>query len=247
MFARDNIYYFPKNIDVRSCPKNASLSLRSFHTNVMKYVHEEDEVSFFGMNEFILSKWKKVLSNADFFDIPFRKKSIRFALKRDPIDRFKSAVEMLQASTLFDNMSDVDKMIYPEEKYYRHYDSVTTLLNDLEDNVFVDVHFLPQTYYLDGKNKYDFIYDVKEFAKFQKHILLLNDISWSEKKWSLRLNVSNNTSKNELERLQQSDNGFIESVQNYDIEQNYITHNITVDDLRRIKNLYQIDYDNGWC
>lgn len=256
MFNHDNIYYFPENIDVRSCPKNASASVKQFHielvhainprTTLMQDMKDSNrEKHSGGITSY---RWKEVLKQADYFDLPFRKESIRFALKRDPIERFKSVVEMLQAAELFAEQNEVPRTeLYPPDKQYRLYASVTELLNDLEDGKVTEAHFWTQTYYLGDKKLYDYIYDVDDFAQFQRQVLWLNNIEWDQRRWYIHVNISDNTSKDRLEKIKETKHRRFSTVKRYGENKNFITHKMTAKDFHRVKKLYQIDYDNGWC
>lgn len=258
MFNHDNIYYFPENIDVRSCPKNASASLKQFHKQVTDTIFPGNSLMELKRQSLIeknnggsLSyRWKKILEEADHFDLPFRKKSIRMAIKRDPVERFKSAVEMLQGQEYHnDDYNTIRKTgLYPESKHYRLYESVTELLNDLEEGKITDMHLWTQTFYLGDKKQYDYIYDVDHFKDFQNHVLWLNDISWHEKKWYAHLNISTNTAPYEIEHIKVDRNHkLIRTVDHYDPNKPIITKSMTAKDYYRVKKLYQEDYDNGWC
>lgn len=195
-------------------------------------------------------RWKEILEEADHFDLPFRKNSIRMVLKRDPVERFKSAVEMLQGQEYYtDDYNTIRKTsLYPETKHYHLYESVTELLNDLEESEVTDSHFWTQTFYLGDKKQYDYIYDVENFKDFQKHVLWLNNLSWHEKKWYTHLNISTNTSPDEIEIIKEARNHtLIKTVRYYDKDKPLITRKMTAKDYYRVKKLYQEDYDNGWC
>lgn len=260
MFNHDNVYYFPENIDVRSCPKNASASLKQFHKQVINTVYpdntlqvekvasllEKEATNGGGMSY----RWKQILEQADHFDLPFRKESIRMVIKRDPVDRFKSAVEMLQSEEYFsDNYHVIHKTgLYPESKHYRLYQSVTELLNDLEEGKITDMHLWTQTFYLGDKKQYDYIYDIEEYRKFQRHVLSLLNIAWNEKKWYAHVNISNNTPPEEIEDIKVDRNHkLIRTIKYYDPSKFLITSAMTAKDYYRVKKLYQEDYDNGWC
>jgi hypothetical protein len=259
MFNHDNIWYFPGNVDVRSCPKNASASLKQFWIEYIGTHFPEMDIK----NKFLESaenkfkgstssyRWQQVLQNCDFFDMPFRRNSIRFAIKRDPLERFKSAVEMLQTEVIAKKRQGIPRTshLYPDDKVYRYYDSVKKLLDDLEDNKLFDAHFLPQTYFLGNKDTYSYIYDTKDFEIFQKHVLTINDIEWNSRRWYIHKNISNNTPKEDFERISEftTKARYIRTTPLYGKLKVVITKRMTDVDIKRIMKIYEEDYDNGWC
>jgi hypothetical protein len=109
-----NIFYFPKNVDVRTCPKNGMTTLKHVWQNTFKHYMRSNNTLSFNIfddyNELMIQdrdNTKKfrgemtardmlVIRHANMFDTPYRKGSFRIAVRRDPVERFKSAVEMLQ-------------------------------------------------------------------------------------------------------------------------------------------------------
>jgi hypothetical protein len=256
MYNTDNVYYFPKNIDVRSCPKNGNSSVKQFFINVSAKIYPDrnlkEEFAHFASARRTPVSWreKQVLDFCDQFDVPFRKDSLRFTIKRDPIERFKSAVEMLQSEVLLNNqMSQNESNISGINKdYKKFYTNIDEILSDLQNNIVVNMHFWTQTHYLGNKSKYDFIYDLTEFEKFQKHVLHACDIKYSPK-WYMHINYSNNNLK-QIEKIKQNNDAtkFIMRQKYFKTLNNdeKITNNITGKQILRIKKLYEIDYDNGW-
>ena len=147
MGREDNILYFPNNIDVRMCPKNGMSTLKEAYRRVMG--HTSDET--------LESRVKNVSLKCDMFDIPFRKGSYRIAVRRDPIDRFKSACEYIMALRSYyikkgkflpDIAIELDQVI-----------------DDLEQGKYSDNHFYTQTYYMGLPQDYDMVYHIDELPK----------------------------------------------------------------------------------
>lgn len=254
MFNHDNIYYFPENIDVRTCPKNASASIRQFFIEVYTTVYPDGKLKeqFYHFDKLkkngsvVSYRWKQIIEYADFFNLPFRKNSVKFAMKRDPVERFKSCVEMLQARDLA--QAELAEIYADTQKRYKFYESVHDLLNDLEDNKLVESHFLKQTYYLGDIKQYDYVYDVKDCVELQKHILKFNNLKWNDKRWYVHTNISDNTEISTVENLRQTiKSNNIKTYTHYGKNKNLITQKMSVKDLYRVKKLYEEDYDNGWC
>ena len=91
----DNILYLPEGIDLRICPKNGFTSIKGFHQQVLRVVSPQNTMA---QEQYQFkhvrggpSSWRQlqVLKYGNQFDIPFRFDSVRFAIKRDPIERFK--------------------------------------------------------------------------------------------------------------------------------------------------------------
>jgi hypothetical protein len=191
-------------------------------------------------------RWQQVLLQSNCIDFPFRKNSIRFAIKRDPVERFKSAVEMLQTSDKFGDIREFS--IFPSGREFKFYTSITTLIDDLEEGKFLEKHLFTQTYFLGDKSNYDYVYDIKDFIKFIKHILAICRIPWRDEDWYIHRNISNNTPKEKLEVLkEQVKSEYIVPMKHYHEPQKHITKFMTDEDIERVKKLYKVDYDNGWC
>jgi hypothetical protein len=257
MYNTDNVYYFPNNIDVRVCPKNGNSSIKQFFINVSGTIFPDrklkEEFIHFASKKRTPVSWreKQILDFGDQFDLPFRKDSIRIAIKRDPIDRFKSAVEMLQSQMLINhstaeetefNISGIDK------NYKKFYTSVDEILSDLENNIVVNMHFWTQTHFLGNKSKYNIVYDINDFEKFQRYILQSCDIKYSAK-WQIHLNYSNN-SLSKMQKIIENNKRsiFISKQLHFKVleDKQKITNNLSTKNISKIKKLYEIDYDNEW-
>jgi len=193
--------------------------------------------------------WRQlqVWQRGDQFDIPFRKNSVRFALKRDPFERFKSSVEMLQLqalSTKIDPQANVEGM----DRDYKFYDSVTKLLDDLEAGKVLNMHFWTQTYYLGDKSRYDYIYDINDYENFVRHILSFYNITYRRDYFYYHQNISNNTDA-EVVHAEKQDGGTIHYQYDFERVSNHelITKKMTPHDYARVRKLYKLDFDNGWC
>jgi hypothetical protein len=240
----DNIWYLPNNIDIRSCPKNGMSSIKSFYYKAQRLASKEDHVKLH--REF--SSIKGGPSNfrearawdlADMYDYPFRKNSIRFAVKRDPVERFKSAVEYLQNRKSFETKCARD--------YKKPYDNISDLLDDLENQRVFEIHLLPQSHFMEVTSRYTFIYDITELSSMFKHISLSLGLKWSSGLNPYN-NISANTSTEELETIQKRFSTDKKNINNLSkIRREKITDDLTEIDIQRIKSLYKIDYDNGWC
>jgi len=140
----DNILYFPNNIDVRMCPKNGMSTLKEAYRRVCGHRLAEP------LTERIINVSKK----CDMFDIPFRKGSYRIAVRRDPIDRFKSACEFIMDSRAY--YIKMGKFL-PDIAL-----ELDQVIDDLEQGKYRDNHFYTQTYYMGLPQDYDMVYHIDE-------------------------------------------------------------------------------------
>ena len=147
MGREDNILYFPNNIDVRMCPKNGMSTLKEAYRRV-KDLRTDESLS---------SRVNNVSMKCDMFDIPFRKGSYRIAVRRDPIDRFKSACEFIM---------DARSYYIKEGKFLPEIGlELDQVIDDLEQGKYRDNHFYTQTYYMGIPQDYDMVYHIDELPK----------------------------------------------------------------------------------
>ena len=147
MGREDNILYFPNNIDVRMCPKNGMSTLKEAYRRV-KDLRTDESLS---------SRVNNVSMKCDMFDIPFRKGSYRIAVRRDPIDRFKSACEFIM---------DARSYYIKEGKFLPEIGlELDQVIDDLEQGKYRDNHFYTQTYYMGIPQDFDMVYHIDELPK----------------------------------------------------------------------------------
>jgi hypothetical protein len=151
----DNVLYFPNNIDVRICPKNGMSSLkeayRRLHGN-----HVADDGLVYGN---YVDRYTNVRKYGYTSDLPFRKNSFRIAVRRDPIDRFKSACKfILQERAYFIRHGRANDL--PE---------ISEVLDDVIDSVYNSTiknnHFYTQTWYMGKPEDYDMVVHISELNK----------------------------------------------------------------------------------
>ena len=146
MTPADNVLYFPNNIDVRMCPKNGMSSLKELHRITR------------GVGEYIgrVDRLNKVRTFGDQFDIPFRKDSYRIAVRRDPVDRFKSACEYIVANhaKYIKNGRGGELPSLDEE--------LDMVLDKIETGATKNNHFYTQSWYLGKPSDYDMVVHIDE-------------------------------------------------------------------------------------
>ena len=169
MTPSENVYYFGDNIDVRLCLKNGYTTLRHAwvsHTNILEFnrciengiIKEGKEVNHCGWGSQELRN-KLIYKNGDIWDLPFRKNSYRIAIKRDPVQRFISAVSHLSRVKLQKNLSNhksyIDLSAVTDE-------DINSVINGIKNEVIKDEHFYSQHWFMGDPNQYDKIYDISE-------------------------------------------------------------------------------------
>jgi len=254
---RDNIFYFngyrKEFIDFRTCPKNGSTSIKELYLKTLspKELYNYENYVKTSTHEPLNWRQRLIWFYADQFDMPFRKNSIRFAIRRDPLDRFKSAVEMLQAQSKIAKV-DPDINVDGFDKSYKGYSSVKEVLDKLESNEIVNAHFWTQTYYMGHPSQYDYVYDISEMGACLTHVtnfVSLRDLQLD--KYPIHLLMSNNSSDEDLAKVKSEEYNFKKRMgTHFDFvkisEEEKITRHMTSMDYARVRKLYKIDYENGW-
>ena len=133
----NNVYYFNNNIDVRICPKNAMSTIK----NVAHLLNDDHHD-----NKTLPAMWRvqNVREKCDRITPPFRKGSKRYAIKRDPIERFLSEYRFLKLHHGVTMSIDetIDKLETGEHKY--------------------EPHYMSQSYFLGNPEIYDQVIDIKD-------------------------------------------------------------------------------------
>ena len=252
MHDTDNTLYFPSNVDFRMNYKCATTSIKRLHDKLVKrdaslLKMTKDAQSMRGQ-----ASWRYLLSSelGHAFEYPFRKNSVRFTIKRDPIDRFKSAVTM-QQTRIWKNLKT--------DNYHWH-DSVSSVLDWLEMGKGINLHFWSQTRFLGNPKNYDHIYDISETHDAMKHICDLCDSAdlhrWvDETHFNMSLNTPKQIIEERIETKELATFGLFEDKEaarnllnvEKDLSMPMITDTMTAEDCNRIKELYHMDYENGYC
>lgn len=149
----DNVLYFPNNIDVRICPKNGMTTLKSALRKIYGMEHMGHVTGNYNY------RYRRVTEEADGFNLPFRKNSFKIAIRRDPIDRFKSACEFIQKERSFfirnGRPEDLPEISQKLEE----------VIEAVKNQTIKNNHFFTQTWYLGEKSQYDMIYHIDEMPK----------------------------------------------------------------------------------
>lgn len=147
----DNVLYFPNNIDIRICPKNGMSTFKEAYRKI-NGIRNEEGLMYGNYNE----RYENVRKHGYTSDLPFRRKSFRIAVRRDPFDRFKSAC----------------KFILQERAYFlRHgrpndLPEISETLDEVIDAIYNGTiknnHFYTQTWYMGHPDDYDMVVHINE-------------------------------------------------------------------------------------
>lgn len=147
----DTSLYYPEGIHVKYSPRAGSQSLKLLLINIL-----------FPDNNLDFIVQKKILQTIKISNF---KCSTKIAIKRDPIDRFISAL-------------NCDIWLWGQGKF-KHTMKCPDNLDDVFNSGWFDFmfennkHYYPQTFYLKNNNDYDMIFDVENLNNFVKY---LNDV-----------------------------------------------------------------------
>lgn len=152
----DNVLYFPNNVDVRLCPKNGMSSIKELFRLYKK--HD----SYVGRSY----RYDYVKREGDQLDLPFRSNSFRIAVRRDPIDRFKSACEYIMANRA-EHIAQGRIHDLPEIS-----NQLDEVISSIETGDVKNNHFYTQTWYMGRPEDYDMVVHISEIDKL---ITFLNE------------------------------------------------------------------------
>ena len=274
-----NIFYFPKNVDVRTCPKNGMTTLKHVWQNTFKhYMRSNNTLSFNIFDDYnellrqdrdntkkfrgeMTARDMLVIRHANMFDTPYRKGSFRIAVRRDPVERFKSAVEMLQVEysddlgkySLQKNEIATKWPSYKERMdHFNHWElqiDLDALISKMEMNQLRNIHFYSQYWYMGSPSDYDVVYELSEMDDLITYLNKNSDMPSQIASKKIHTNVSLNTSEEKRAELASHANIMysrnMATVQG--IESVHVTANLSKVQIARIKNLYEMDYEHGWA
>lgn len=143
----NNVLYFPNNIDIRICPKNGMSTLKEALRRTLEvrgtYGHKK--------------RASLVEELSEQFSLPFRKNSYRIAVRRDPIDRFKSACEFIQQQRSF--------FIQNGKFLPKIENQLDSIIESMSDGSLKNNHFYTQSWYMGIPSDYDMVYHIDELPK----------------------------------------------------------------------------------
>jgi len=174
MSPADNVLYFPNNVDVRLCPKNGMSTLKELYR--LHRGHDE----YIGRS----GRLEKVRREGNQFDIPFRKDSFRLAVRRDPIDRFKSACEYIVANRARHIRSGRGNELPPLDM------DIGKVITSIEDGSVKNNHFYTQSWYMGSPEDYDIVVHISELDRLLVLINEASDLKLPEKSLNIHDNAS---------------------------------------------------------
>ena len=122
----NNVLYFGDTVDVRICPKNG---LSTF-TRLYQMLHDDSDI------DQAEKRYIDIEQHASRINPPFREDTIKIAIRRDPVERYKSAIRYIHRNR--------DKRFH---------------IDELE---ILDPHFFSQSYYMGHLDDYDFVFPLSE-------------------------------------------------------------------------------------
>jgi len=229
MSASENVLYFPKDVDVRICPKNGMTSLKwaLLYVNNIEISSDNPKSLIYGTKRHRMGEIKKY---GDRDSLPFRKDSFRVAIARDPIKRFMSACEYIKTEyTRVNEVIDLNSgkaLSHDELKALESMSDVDILPDNLDEIIdgvwngeIQNTHFYTQTFYYSNRSQYDKIVKMKNFKEFMEWLRVRCE---SPKKIDrVHTNRTSGLYFGGVEKL-------------------------TEDQKKRIMRIYQEDYDYGW-
>jgi len=184
----DNVLYFPNNIDVRLCPKNGMSSLKEIFR-----IHK-------GHDDYVgrTYRYRRVTEMADQFNLPFRKNSYRIAVRRDPLDRFKSACEYIVRER-----ADHIKLGRPHDLPHIA-ENIEAVLSEIEVGSLRNNHFYTQSWYMGNPRDYDMVVHIDELDRLIAFLDEACELNLTEEQLNTRKNESKFKLYNDgLTRIQQ--------------------------------------------
>ena len=143
------------------CPKNANSSAKMFfakHLNIdQNFIFVGDKIPRFLQKSKDYNNKKNIVNFLPTKQ-PFTEVTadVKCCIVRDPIKRFVSAYK--------------NRILYHQDKEFNNY-SVDMVIEKLENNLFNNKHFLPQTYFLGENIKYYTFYaDVNNIKLFEEKV-----------------------------------------------------------------------------
>ena len=229
MDIRYNILYFPNRIDIRICPKNATVSLKAAYNLCYRMPNE-----IFNSDGNIKPNYSSVMENyrkhcvdrhSCWWDFPFRKNTTRIAVVRDPVKRFMSACNYyIRQQTRYVNKD------YNQEWYDRNHSrgtpiypetiskTVRGIIEQLQKRDIFDSHFYSQSHFLGHPDDYDMVFEINNMDKL---FLYLNE---------------NCKPKNPIPYLRKNTSDSYKS----------FSSTLEPQDIELIKEFYSKDYKIGW-
>ena len=183
----DNVLYFSNNIDVRLCPKNGMSSLKEVFR--LYKGHKE----YVGRSY----RYNRVKEEGSQFDLPFRKNSFRIAVRRDPLDRFKSACEYIMRERV--EHIKQGRTDLPEISL-----DIEDVIQSLEIGSLRNNHFYTQTWYMGNPGDYDMVVHIDELDKLINFIDEACELNLPSEQLDIKMNQSKLKLYNDgLTRIQQ--------------------------------------------
>lgn len=183
----DNVLYLPNNVDIRLCPKNGMSTIKEIFR-----IHKGHD-QYVGRSY----RYSKVKEFGDQLDLPFRKGSYRIAVRRDPLDRFKSACEYIMRERA--EHIRLGRFDLPEIS-----SNIEDVISAIEAGSMKNNHFYTQTWYMGKPQDYDMVVHINELDKLLGFINEACELNLTPRQLDTKMNVSSLKLYNDgLTRIQQ--------------------------------------------
>lgn len=228
MTPQDNVLYFPNEIDVRLCPKNGITTLKWALWHVYN-ISMDDDPKFAATCGTKAHRLKEIKEKGFSEVLPFREKSNRITIVRDPIERFMSAAEYLKLqwvkeSSFLESNKDLDldqkgKLYMSLSELDELPDNLDDLITEVKEGGIINAHFFSQAHFLGARGQYKDIWAMTDFDSM---------MHWLEK--------ATGTNKKLHQIHTNSTSGLYYGGVN----------KLTDTQKKRIMKIYEQDYDYGW-
>lgn len=218
----DNVYYLPNNIDIRICPKNGMSTLKQLIQRLWKQNGYGDssggDLKYGDTVGNYSWRYRQVQNYGSNFDLPFRKNSYRIAVRRDPIERFKSACSFIQLNRAY--------FLQRSRELPELDEQIDEIVRKLDNGDLKDAHFYTQTWFMGKPEDYDMVVDLKEMSRL---------LEFLQQSCDIEDNVGINGRHFEVRDMHfnRTSNKLISAM-------------ISDESMEKIYSLYEKDYINGW-
>jgi hypothetical protein len=175
--------YFPEGIHVKYSPRTASQSLKLLLINIL-----------FPNSDLDFLTQKRILQT---ISIPNYKSNLKIAIKRDPVDRFISALNFDYSHWGYGNFQNTMKCPNTMDEVFQ---------SGWFDFMFKhNKHYFPQTFYVGESKDYDLIFDINDLSNLVEFLnqIYASDCSVSKINSSVKFFQKEMLSEQQLELVKE--------------------------------------------
>jgi hypothetical protein len=217
----DELYYtlyYPMNTDIVMCPKNASTVVRRM-TGILNPGISRIYPSVLNSihRREIIIFYKDTHPNKKYNFFHCREDSYKIAIKRDPIKRVISAAAWVTYLKIIDGKLNLT--LKDTKNFNKKIIDTLDYCNEL-----TDMHFISQTRFMGNVKYYDKVYNTNNMDAFFDDMILFYGRS------------------KEINKLRNSKEEVLNVNSFYTLKPTDLPDSLT----RKLKKIYEVDYDNGW-